>query len=296
MEYMKMDNYKDSISSTDKFVINNLVPVGFREIEKNKFVFLFLAVQDFDEKTIYLQLFFSASNQFEYDTLKKHPNYIQNYKNNKDSLEMYKKMIEKLSKDTLYITDFFLIQNKDFPLYYNTSAVKAISNTQVEKLNLYLPRNTFVKVKCLLGNYNVRSTLFPTSIMNRLNINDIRFAIVERVVNNGSVMLEDDYIDTHYNIKAENKFYKINYRTKKKKYYFPINLLDKEAYSKYENDYYLEYIFKFDDKVYVIYPEENNNKVILVFDQEKTDQTNFIDQFNTIFKEAEKRNEDSKNQ
>ena len=108
MEYLKIDDYMDKVSKEDKFVVNNLIPVGFREIDKNKFIFLFLALQDFDDKSIYLQLFFSASNQFEYDALKKHPNYIPNYKNDKDMKKMYDNFISQMTKDNLYITDLYV--------------------------------------------------------------------------------------------------------------------------------------------------------------------------------------------
>jgi len=283
MEYLKIDNYIGNIISEEKFVINNLIPIGFREIEKNKFIFLFSAMQDFDDKSIYLQLLFSASNQFEYDALKKHPNYIPNYRSDNDLKDMYTKLISAMTKDNLFITDLYIWHEKSLPFYYNSTAIRAINNTEAEKLNLYLPRNTFIKVKCLLNNYNIRSSLFPTAIMNKLNINEIKFANVEKVKNIGSIEIEDDYIDTHYLIRADNKVYHVNYRTKRKIHSFLLNKLDEKTFSKYKDNYYIEYIFPFEDKVYLVYPEENNNKIILVFNKDQVEQTNFLNQYNTIF-------------
>jgi len=301
MEYMKIADFKENkiiIKKSDKFVINNLMPVGFREQEKNNFIFLFLANQDFDDTNIYLQLFFSASNQFEYDSIKRHPNYIKNYKNNPDSLDMYKKMISNINKDNLYITDFYMTRNPDFPLYYNSYAYKVINDTDIEKMNIFIPRNTFVKLKCLLGNYNILSPLLPTSLMYKLNIQNIKFSLVSRIKNIGSTMVrhnEIDYIDTHYVIRADNKIYAINYRSKPKPHFLPMNIMGQDDFSKYKNDYYLEYIFTFEDKVYIIYPEENDNKVILIIDKDQINNTNFINPYNTIYKE-EKRNESTENQ
>ena len=121
--------------------------------------------------------------------------------------------------------------------------------------------------------------------MNRLNINEIRFALVEKVKKIGSIIVDNDYIDTHYAIKAENKIYDVNYRTKNDPHKILYNTLD--SFSKYSNDYYIEYIFPFDDKFYLVYPEGENNKVILVFDQEQVNQTNFLNQFNTLFTKEE---------
>jgi hypothetical protein len=291
---MKIINFEENkiiLAEEEKFVVNNLTPVGFRELTKNNFVFLFLANQDFDDKVMYLQLFFAASNQFEYDALKKHPNYIKNYKDNKESSDMYKQMIAGMKQDNLFVTDFIMNRNQDYPFYYNSYAYRAIDDVNLKKLNLFIPRNTFIKIKCMLENYNIRSSLLPTSLMYKLNIQNVRFALVEKIKNFGSIMVNDggkEYIDTHYGIKAENKVYEVNYRSKRKSNQLPLNVLDNETFSKCKDDYYLEYFFLFEDKLYIVYPEKENDKIILILNKDQINSTNFINQYNTIFKEETK--------
>ena len=294
MEYMKIINFEENkiiLAEEEKFVVNNLTPVGFRELTKNNFVFLFLANQDFDDKVMYLQLFFAASNQFEYDALKKHPNYIKNYKDNKESLDMYKQMISGMKQENLFVTDFFMRRNQEYPFYYNSCAYRAIDDVNLKKLNLFIPRNTFIKIKCLLENYNIRSSLLPTALMYKLNIQNVKFALIEKIKNFGSIMINEDgkeYIDTVYGIRADGKVINVIYRSKRKPNHLPLNVIDEETFSKYKNDYYLEYFFPFEDKLYIIYPEENDDKLILILNKDQIKSTNFINQYNTIFKEETK--------
>ena len=289
---------KKGIIGQSKFVVNSLYPIGFKETNiSGCFLFLFGAYQDYQDKYIYLQILFETENAFEYDLIRKHPNYIPNYDNNEAQKAAYKQMISKMNDDNLFATDFITtkLENKN---YYESAAIKRTSMNQAEKVQLYIPVNTYVRIKIFLENLNVKANPFPCEIFADPSFNSPTFVNVDEVkrcetaiAGNGEL-----FIDTHYELVCGPSTYRMNYRTFADKTRELANELNQDIFSsQYSMDYYIEYMTRDEDTVLVVFKgeelryekyniEEKKYITICRIPSNLIEKTNFIDQCNKIYK------------
>ena len=289
---------KKAITNQFKFVVNSLYPIGFKETNiSGCFLFLFGAYQDYQDQYIYLQILFQTENAFEYDLIKKHPNYIPNYEKDIVRQSAYKQMISKMSDDNLYATDFCTtkLDNKN---YYEALAVQRSSITKATKVDLYIPINTYLRIKIFLENLNVKSAPFPCEIFADPRFNNPNFITIDEVkrcettyAGNGEL-----FVDTHYQLFAGPHMYPVNYRTFIDREKELANELNQEIFTaQYSTDYYIEYMTRDGDDVLVVFDGEEIKYEKFSLPQDKfiavcripasmVDKTNFIDQTNKIYK------------
>ena len=286
-----------AITNQFKFVLNSLYPIGFKETNiSGCFLFLFGAYQDYEDKYMYLQILFETENAFEYDLLKKHPNYIPNYEKDNIRQSAYKQMISKISDDNLYATDF-ITTKIDSRNYYESMALRRVAPNQVEKVQLFIPINTYLRVKIFLENLNVKSNPFPCEIFADHRFDNPTFVNIDEVKRCESALAGTGelFLDTHYIFTAGPHTYPLNYRTFINKEKEIANLLDQNIFtSQYSTDYYIEYMTREDDTVLVIFDGEEikyekfnlpQGEFIVVcrIPAELVNKTNFIDQNNKIY-------------
>lgn len=291
------NNQNRFIVSENDFVINSLYPIGFKETSvENNFMFLFGAYQDFEDKYIYLQILFKMEDPLEYTMIKEHHNYIPNYENYLDKAEAYKHMIADMNDDNLYATDF-LMTRSDKPFYYDATAVKKDDATHARLLHLHIPRNTFIRIKIFLENLDVRGSLFPCSIFANPAFNNPEFVTIEDMRRYETCLAanKEMFVDTHYEMVAGPDTYKMNYRSYKHPSWKLSNELDQNIFNgQYSTNYYLQYIVKDDDEIYVIHNGERvhyekdtlgptKSIRVLRLNKQFADMTNFIDQYNKIY-------------
>ena len=293
------EHNKKYIVSENDFIINSLYPIGFKETSvENNFMFLFGAYQDFEDKYIYLQILFKIEDPFEYNIIKEHHNYIPNYEGNPDQASAYQHMISEMNDDNLYATDF-IMSKSDRPFYYSAIAVKKDDATHARLLHLYIPRNTFIRIKIFLENLDVRGSVFPCSIFANPAFNNPKFVDVDELkrCETCEAATKEKFVDTHYEMICGPDLYKMNYRSYKHPTYKLANELDQNIFnSQYSTNYYLQYIIRdeTEDMLYVIHCgeklryekdiiEPTGSIVVLKLDNRFIDRTNFLNQFNKIY-------------
>ena len=288
------------IVKREKYVVNALFPIGFKESNvKGSFLFLFSAYEDYDERVAYFQVLFMTENPVEYDIIKKHPNFIENYCSDLAKTTVYNSMISKMTNDNVYATDFISTHSEEAFYYYST-AVRAVDKDHAEILDLYLPRSTFIRIKCFFENLNVRGKLFPCEVFADPRLENIEYVVLTRVVVDESTEVGDcsKYIDTHYTMYCGPTIYKMNYRSGINKEKQLIRPLVGYVYSSlYASHYYIEYIIKDDDELLVIFDEDAEMMTgrsatgraakALRLTKDLIVKTNFLNQFNNVYEEVE---------
>lgn len=288
---------EENVVSREKYVLNGIFPIGFKESNvKGSFLFLFGAYQDWNEKVIYLQFLFQTEDPFEYEALKNHNNYIPNYEDSIEKKSVYVKMIEHMTDSNLYATDFILNKSsKDY--YYEMVAIRAIDEKHADVLNIYVPRQNYVKIKAFMENLNSRATVFNTSLFADKRLSKIEYVKIEQLKRDETAVVGDGtkFVDTHYTMNCGPSTYKMNYRSNIKKDGTLTNPLDSDIYSAtYSCDFYIEYIIQDDDEILVIFDEdadvfgnstEGRGTKALRLNKELADKTNFVNQYNKIYQE-----------
>lgn len=288
---------KKAIIKQSKFILNSLYPIGFKETNiSGCFLFLFGAYQDYQDQYLYLQILFETENAFEYDLLKKHPNYIPNYEKDLVRQSAYKQMISRMADDNLYATDFIMTKLDD-KNYYESTAIRRISFNQAEKIQLYIPMNTYLRIKIFLENLNVKSSPFPCEIFADPRFNNPTIVTIDEVKRCESAYAGNSelFLDTHYILTAGPHSYPLNYRTFINKDREIANLLNQDIFtSQYSTDYYIEYMTRDEDTVLVVFDGEEikyekynlpQDEFIVVcrIPANLVEKTNFIDQNNKIY-------------
>jgi len=284
------------IINRDKFVINSLYPIGFKESNiKGCFMYLLGAYQDYDDCFVYLQIMFQVDDPLEYDMLKKHPNYIPNYDNNMEKKSVYLYMISEMNNTNLYATDF--IMHSDKPGYHSAHAIRQNEDKTAEALDLYIPQNTFIRLKIFMENLNVKSVVFPCEIFANPKFNSPKFVTIEEIERGETAYAANKqlFVDTHYILYSGPDSYKCNYRSFINPDKTLTNELDQDMYTgQYSVHYYIEYMVRDEDDVLLIYDapkfryekeEEKLNEDVIVcrIPAKLVEKTNFINQFNKIY-------------
>lgn len=288
---------EENIVSKEKYILNGIFPIGFKESNvKGSFLFLFGAYQDWNEKVVYLQFLFQTEDQFEYETIKSHNNYIPNYENIIEKKSVYYKMIEHMTDSNLYATDFILNRSeRDY--YYIMNGIRAIDEKHADVLDIYVPRHNYIKIKSFMENLNVRSTLFNTTIFADPRLSKIEYVKIEQLKRDETSIVGDGskFVDTHYTMNCGPSTYKMNYRSGIKKDGILVHPLDSEIYNaNYSCDYYIDYIVQDEDEILVVFdedadvfgnPTEGRGTKALRLNKELADKTNFVNQYNKIYQE-----------
>ncbi len=293
---------KNGIVKKDKFVLNSLFPIGFKETNiKGCFLFLFGAYQDYQDRYMYLQIMFQTEDPLEHDIIKNHPNYIPNYDKDPAQKSAYLQMISKMADDNLYATDFIMTKMINNNNYYEAEAMKRLSYSQAEEVKLFIPMNTYLRIKIFLENLNVKSRPFPCEIFTNPRFNNPNFVTIEQIKRDETSYAanKEVFVDTHYKFYSGPYIYKANYRTFIKKDGKLSNELNQDLYtSQYSMDYYIEYITRDEDDILVVFnPTEHGSKLkyekevdtpdlfisVLRLSPELIEKTNFYNQFNKIY-------------
>ena len=291
---------KDNIIDESKFVINSLYPIGFKETNlKGCFMFLFGAYQDYMDKYLYLQILFQTEDALEYEMIKKHPNYIPNYEKDPAQKTAYLHMISKMADDNLYATDFIMDIDYADPSYHLSKAIRKVNKetNEAELLDLYIPKNTYVRLKIFLENLNVRSGIFSCEVFGNPRFNNPIFITIQDIRRDETAYAANRqlFVDTHYEMYSGPDTFRMNYRTFINKDKKLANELDQDFFaSQYSTNYYIEYIIKDEDDILFIYDdvklrydkeEESKAKSVYVcrIPKELVDKTNFLDQYNKIY-------------
>ena len=293
---------KNGIVKKDKFVLNSLFPIGFKETNiKGCFLFLFGAYQDYQDRYMYLQIMFQTEDPLEHDIIKNHPNYIPNYDKDPAQKAAYMQMISKMADDNLYATDFIMTKLPENNNYYEAEAMKRINYATAEEMKLFIPMNTYLRIKIFLENLNVKAKPFPCEIFTNPRFNNPSFANIEKIKRDESTYAanKEVFIDTHYKFYSGPDIYKANYRSFINKEAHLANELDQNIYtSQYSLDYYIEYMTRDEDDLLIVFnPTEHGSRLryerevdvpsefitVLRIPKELIDRTNFLDQFNKVF-------------
>ena len=244
---------------------------------------------------------FQTEDPLEHDIIKSHRNYIPNYDKDPAQKSAYMQMISKMGDDNLYAADFIMTKMANNTNYYEAEAMKRINYATAEEMKLYIPMNTYLRIKIFLENLNVKSKPFPCEIFTNPRFNNPNMVNVEQVKRDESTYAanKEIFIDTHYKFYAGPYIYKANYRSFIKDNGQLSNELNQDIYtSQYSLDYYIEYMTRDEDDLLIIFnPTEHGSKLkyekevdepdkfitVLRLSKELVDKTNFLDQNHKVY-------------
>ena len=302
MELAKLGLPKEeNIVTRNKFIANNVLPIAFKPTNvENRFLALFVAIQDIDESCIYLQSIIAINNKFELDYIMHHELNIANMAKNSKTLEAYQNMIKNMTNSNIYATDFIMNDEKDFPLYYHSLAIKAIDQTHASVLDLYFNRDYFIKINLYLNrlaninkfsNNHIHEALF-----NDPRLNNIEFVQIEKIKHDATARIATQYGTiniNHYTMWCGPSVYKMNYLSPIDKDHTSIplsNPLDINLYNAfYDKHVFIDEFIVYHDQVFVLYEEKSEitddfkSMKALKLSKELADKTNFIDYNNMIY-------------
>lgn len=313
MELIKLGLPKEeNIVSRNKFIANQILPIGFKPANKSgtMFLVLFVASQDMDESCIYLQFMISINSKFEEQYLKNHELNIVNMKAGSKVYSTYKELVKDLNKSNLYSTDLALNDEDDFPLYYHSIAVRPIDNTHASVLDIYLNREYFVKLNIYLNRLNnighnhikrIEQELVITKLAPELSftdpkLNNIEFVSIEKIKHDATARVVTSFGTiniNHYTMWCGPSVFKMNYLSPIDKDHISIplsNPLDINLYDAFYNKHnIIQDIFTYNDQLFILYEDysditgEFKNTKVLKISKELADKTNFIDYNNMIY-------------
>lgn len=302
MELAKLGLPKEeNIVTRNKFIANNVLPIAFKPTNvKNRFLALFVAIQDIDESCIYLQSIIAINNKFELDYIMHHELNIANMTKNSKTLEAYQNMIKNMTNSNIYATDFIMNDEKDFPLYYHSLAIKAIDQTHASVLDLYFNRDYFIKINLYLNrlaNINKFSNNHvPEALFNDPRLHNIEFVQIEKIKHDATarIVTQHGTINiNHYTMWCGPSVYKMNYLSPIDKDHTSIplsNPLDINLYNAfYESHTFIDELITYNDQVFLLYEERSEitkdfkSMKALKLSKELVDKTNFLDSNNMIY-------------
>ena len=294
---------EENIVTRANFIANKIIPVGIRVANvEGSFIFLFKAIQDYDDSEKYFQIIMTAEDMFYYDKVKEYHLYINRMKD-KDK-EIYHKHIEgiKNNPSKIYGTDFCFIKDDEHRNYYRCNAVRAVDQTHAEVLDVYISSDMYIRIRVYLSNITqcmikYYAARFEYVFIDRL-FHEIKILDVSHVEYNGTTQYMDAVNTSHYTMYCSGpKAYKMNFNTlvsqefKEKPLSNPITYEDYNAI--YEKDFYItEIVLEDDDGVLLIWAEYDDKQVIknphaLKLTKELVNKTNFLDDNNVIYYKEE---------
>lgn len=306
---------EEQIVTRNKFIVNDIFPIAIQAtpIELNKFIILFQAHQDYDDSFIYIQIMVQAENDFiDKEFFVRHPLNMDNIKNNKDIQKIYNNMISKMNGNNLYISDLKMTECESQPMYFQSCGIKVIDNTHASVLDLYIPRDNYVKIMLYLDTIQNRPfSFFLDGVTNHEAIfscpkfHNIEFVRVETVKLDGTRHFEGNksLFTSHYTMHCGPSKYVMNWNVgavcntvngEGEEVVPPlINPMDKSLYDPfYSNDYFVDFLFIDNEILHVLYEERSpidysfKKMKLLKLTKDLYDKTNFVN-FGKIFMKKE---------
>ena len=289
---------EDNIVTRCNFIANKIIPIGIRVAKlEGTFIFLFKAIQDYDDSEKYFQIIMNTNDIFYYDKVKDYHLYV-NRMSGKDK-EIYHKHIEGLNTNSpkIYGTDFVFNKDDEHRNYYKCNAVRAVDQTHAEVLDIYISSDMYIKIKLYLSNITQNLIKYPASRFEYIFIDklfhEIKILEVSHVEYNGTAQYMDAVNTSHYTMYCSGpKAYKMNINTFVSQEYKgkPLsNPMNYETYMAiYKNDFYITNIILEDDGVLLIWAEYDEKQVYknphaLKLSMELVNKTNFLDDNNIIY-------------
>lgn len=292
---------KENVVVKNKFIANEILPIAFKPTTtKDRFLVLFVAIQDNDESCVYFQSMLSIKDDFELDYMIHHSLNIINMKENSKALETYKGLVKNMTSSNVYMTDFTMDIIEDHPMYYHATAIRAIDQTHAAILDVYLPREIFIKINLYisrLANINKFSLQhIPEMLFRDPRLASIEFVTIEKIKHDATarIVTEKGTINmNHYTMWCGPSEYRMNYLSPIDKDHVSIplsNPLDINLYNAfYDKHVFIDEYIVFGDEVFILYEEKNDitgefkSMKALRLSKELVDKTNILDYNNVIY-------------
>lgn len=211
---------EEYIVAENKFIANNVLLVGIRKTEdRNIFMLLFVAYQDYDNSYIYLQTAVVITDEFDYDYLNNHQLNLDNIKNNLDTkaVEEYKKLISMMNDSNIYSCDMSMKKDIEHPSYYLSKCVRVIDDTHVSIMNVYFPFHNFVRLNVFFWRMqftddteNRGEKILLDKALNHVKLYDVEYIRI----NGTKVEQFNDWTTytTHYTVNCGPTEFRFNFR------------------------------------------------------------------------------------
>lgn len=289
----------ENIVSRNKFVVNKIFPIAIRNTTvEDQYIILFIAYQDYDNSFLYFQMMVKSENAFDHTYLENHELNIKRFQNNQNdkSLEAYQKLIAQITPNNVYATDFTMIGDPNYPLYFRSTSVRAIDNTHASLVDMYFTIDNFAKIKIYLNRFvnNPNIKALHEEIFNDQKYHNFELVNIETVKMDctkiESAYENMDFYTTHYTMNCGPSTHQMNWIIVESRER-PLKLpLDKNLYdSFYEFHYKVKDVFLQDEDLYIVYMDSyvngNYKKTkLLKLNKELTNKTNFKDPLNIFIK------------
>lgn len=287
----------NSIVARNRFVLNRVYPIAIQPTDDtSNFVILFAGFQDYDETYMYFQAMVTCRNISEVEYFNKNDLNIKNL-NEKDTspkmqekVKAYKAITNDITSSNLFITDFNMKEDKEFSFYYHAIGVCAIDKSHARLLDLYFPRDNFIKLTL----YFKKITEAPSVKYRHENIfrdqkyRNIEYVLIETVKDDATCVVDTELVGiskyiTHYEMHCGPSKYIMNFLVVDRNDRVIANPLDTKMYQTfYGNHFNVSEYFEFDNDLFIIYHEfslvDNSFKKTsaLRLKKELADKTNFI--------------------
>ncbi len=281
---------EDLILSRRNYVVNNIIPLAMRIINKDRFIILFLAGQDNDEINILLQIMFHMNERDE-AFIKSHPLFMDNLLKNPAKLKLYVDATKDASNDVLYMTDFTM--SKSDRNFYFLSSASQKSGDMINVLDLYFTKDNFIKINIFLKRLSIYDHSAEFAFLDK-KLNNVEFSTAEEIsLDASSTDFISRIICNHYTCRNGKQVYKFNFISPKisgRKLLKPM-LADKFN-NIYMDDFVISDMIFFDEKLYIIYEErsditnEYKKTIAIILNKDLYDQTNLFD-FSKNYEEIE---------
>lgn len=169
------------VVSKNKFVANHIFPIAIKSTAKNDmFLLLFYTYQDFDDSVAFFQLMVHVDNPFDQEYLFNHHMHIKNTSMSPEREKMYTEYISKLNTENIYASDFDFVEDKEHKNYYHSVGIRGIDNSHAAWLDIYLPRNVYIKIRLYLDKF-INTKGAHEFIFLSPKYNNLKFESIEQI-------------------------------------------------------------------------------------------------------------------
>lgn len=283
---------EDEIVSTDKFIVNNIIPIAIKHIQDDRFLFLFLAGQDCVDKYLYLQMLVTANNETENIQLDTHHMNLSNIMKDENKQKTYLEATKQLSENGLFTTDFNMSESDKYPGYYESFAMRKSFESKDKEYfitrTLYIPRGNYIRLRLFL-NFNYLDQYGINYCFGEKRFDTIEYVNIEKVVHDATTRDNDNNV-SHYTMWCGPSVFKMNVITPvddKHKDAKLANPLDKGLYDAFYSEHtYINDVIIEGYKVGIVYDDPDSHKIrLLLLDERLYRKTNFKNINNYIYEE-----------
>ena len=204
MEILKVSFPKNEMIVTrNRFIVNHIFPLYIRNTkDKDKFVLTFYCRQDYDDSVIFLEMMLIENNYIKNTKYKKSKINIDNKENHIP--EKYKSLIEECKESSKrYVTDLYLKESEDYSNYFYSFCVKSIDSKHVSVLDIYFPRDNFIRVRKYLkelDHYFGKPEDFSEEIFFSSKYHNLKFYNITKIIDDGTKKEEKIYYNEKFTV------------------------------------------------------------------------------------------------